>query len=197
MPLSKKASIADQAFNYIINFITPGITEIEVALEIERYIRKHGAENAFDIIVASGVRSSMPHGHASSKAIQEGELVTLDFGAKLEGYHSDMTRTIGVGTVSDEDQRMYAAVLEAQEAALAALAPEKDGKEIDILVRETLKKHQLETYFTHGLGHGVGLDIHEGPSMNSRTSVILKAGMTVTVEPGVYVPGKSGCELKI
>ena len=194
--IKEAASIADQAFLYIINFITPGITEIEVALEIERYIRKHGAENAFDIIVASGVRSSMPHGHASSKTIQEGELVTLDFGAKLEGYHSDMTRTIGVGTVSDEDQRMYAAVLEAQEAALAALAPEKDGKEIDILVRETLKKHQLETYFTHGLGHGVGLDIHEGPSMNSRTSVILKAGMTVTVEPGVYVPGKSGVRIE-
>ncbi len=194
--IREAASIADQAFHYIINFISPGITEIEVALELERYIRKHGAENAFEIIVASGVRSSMPHGHASSKAIQEGELVTLDFGAKLEGYHSDMTRTIGVGQISDEDQGMYAAVLEAQEAALAALAPEKDGKAIDALVRETLKKYQLDTYFTHGLGHGVGLEIHEGPRMSPRVSETLKAGMTVTVEPGVYIPGKSGVRIE-
>jgi Xaa-Pro aminopeptidase len=194
--IKEAANLTDQAFQYIINFITPGLTEIEVALELERYIRKHGAENAFDIIVASGVRGSMPHGTASAKPIQEGELVTFDFGAKIEGYHSDMTRTIGIGQVSDEDQQMYAAVLEAQEIALAALAPEKDGKNIDALVRETLKKHQLDTYFTHGLGHGVGLDIHEGPRMSPRVSEILKTGMTVTVEPGVYIPGKSGVRIE-
>jgi Xaa-Pro aminopeptidase len=190
------AHISDQAFSYIINFITPGVTEIEVALELERYIRKHGAENAFEIIVASGIRSSMPHGRASAKAIQAGELVTLDFGAKLEGYHSDMTRTIGVGDVPDEQQAMYAALLEAQETALKAIAPEKDGKDIDALVRETLKKYKLDTYFTHGLGHGVGLDIHEGPKMSPKTSEILKTGMTVTVEPGVYLPGQYGARIE-
>jgi Xaa-Pro aminopeptidase len=194
--IKEAAALTDQAFQYIINVITPGLTEIEVALELERYIRKHGAENAFEIIIASGIRSSMPHGVASAKAIQEGELVTLDFGAKIEGYHSDMTRTIGIGQVSDEDQHMYAAVLEAQETALAALAPEKDGKVIDALVRERLQKHQLDTYFTHGLGHGVGLDIHEGPRMSPRVSEMLKTGMTVTVEPGVYIPGKSGVRIE-
>jgi Xaa-Pro aminopeptidase len=190
------AHIADQAFSYIINFITPGVTEIEVALELERYIRKHGAESAFEIIVASGVRSSMPHGHASTKPIATGELVTLDFGAKLEGYHSDMTRTIGVGEVPDEQQEMYAALLSVQEAALNAIATDQDGKAIDAMVRENLKQHKLDTYFTHGLGHGVGLDIHEGPRMSPRESEILKAGMTVTVEPGVYIPGKYGARIE-
>jgi Xaa-Pro aminopeptidase len=190
------AAIADQAFHYIINFISPGITEVEVALELERYIRKHGAENAFEIIVASGVRSSMPHGHASSKAIEDGDLVTLDFGAKINGYHSDMTRTLGVGVISEENQRMYAAVLEAQEAALEALKPGKNGQEVDALVRSILKKHQLDSYFTHGLGHGVGLDIHEGPRMSPRNSDILQTGMTLTVEPGVYIPGQAGVRIE-
>ena len=197
--IKEAAHITDQAFSYIINFIGPGVTEIEVALELERYIRKHSAESAFSIIVASGVRSSMPHGLASNKAIQAGELVTLDFGAKLEGYHSDMTRTIGVGDVSDEQQAMYAALLEAQETALTAIAPGKDGKDIDALVRETLKKHNLDTYFTHGLGHGVGLEIHEGPRMSPRSpkgSEMLKNGMTVTVEPGVYLPGQYGARIE-
>lgn len=194
--IREAATITDQAFHYIINFISPGITEVEVALELERYIRKHGAESAFEIIVASGIRSSMPHGHASAKTIEDGDLVTLDFGARIDGYHSDMTRTLGVGVISEAHQRMYAAVLEAQEAALEALAPGKHGQDIDALVRELLKKHQLESYFTHSLGHGVGLDIHEGPRMSPRNTDILQTGMTVTVEPGVYIPGQAGVRIE-
>jgi Xaa-Pro aminopeptidase len=191
------AALADKAFTYILNVLDSGMTEIEVALELERFLRKQGSEGvAFDIIVASGERSAMPHGLASQKTIQMGELVTLDFGAVLHGYHSDMTRTVGMGDVPDDQQALYAATLETQELALAAIAPKKSGKVIDQLARDNFKKHGLEDYFVHSLGHGVGLEIHEGPTLSQRKEDILEAGMIVTVEPGVYVPGKAGVRIE-
>jgi Xaa-Pro aminopeptidase len=195
--MREAAALADKAFTYILNVLDAGMTEIEVALELERFLRKQGSEGvAFDIIVASGERSAMPHGLASQKTIHMGELVTLDFGAVVHGYHSDMTRTVGMGDVPDDQQALYAATLETQELALAAIGPKKSGKAIDQLARDNFKKHKLDEYFVHSLGHGVGLEIHEGPSLSQRKDDTLEAGMMVTVEPGVYVPGKAGVRIE-
>ena len=195
--IREAAGIADEAFAHILTFIRAGLSELEVALELEAFMRRAGAERkAFDITVASGRRSSMPHGTASPKIIQDGELVTLDFGAVVNGYNSDMTRTVAVGKVSERDRQLYDAVLDAQEAALAALGPEKDGKAVDAVARETLEKYNLEAHFTHSLGHGVGLEVHEAPSLTFRKSDILKPGMVVTVEPGVYLPSEAGVRIE-
>ena len=195
--IREAARIADEAFAHILTFMRAGLSEVEVALELEAFMRRAGAERkAFDITVASGRRSSMPHGTASPKMIQDGELVTLDFGAVVNGYNSDMTRTVAVGKVSEHDRQLYDAVLDAQEVALAALGPNKDGKAVDAVARETLKKYDLEAHFTHSLGHGVGLEVHEAPSLTFRKSDILKPGMVVTVEPGVYLPGEAGVRIE-
>jgi Xaa-Pro aminopeptidase len=191
------AQMTDAAFGHILGVIKVGMTEVDVALELEAFMRRQGAERkAFDITVASGLRSAMPHGTASPKQLQKGELVTLDYGAVVEGYHSDLTRTIALGEISDKAKAIYEAVLETQQTALAALAPEKDGKAIDALARESLKKYGLEGYFSHGLGHGVGLDIHEGPRLSFTKSDTLKPNMVVTVEPGVYIPGELGVRIE-
>ncbi len=195
--MRESAALTDKAFTYILNVLDAGMTELEVALELERFLRKQGSEGvAFNIVVASGERSSMPHGVASQKTIHMGELVTLDFGAVINGYHSDMTRTVGMGDVPDDQQELYAAVLETQELALAATASKKSGKVIDQLARDNLKKHDLEQFFVHSLGHGVGLQIHENPVLSQRREDFLETGMTVTVEPGVYVPGKAGVRIE-
>ncbi len=143
--------------------------------------------------MASGERGALPHARASEKRLQEGELVTLDLGARLEGYHSDMTRTLALGKVEGELRRAFQAVEEALEAALVALAPGKPAKEVDALAREVLKGYGLDRYFVHSLGHGVGLAVHEGPGLSPYAEEVLEAGMVVTVEPGVYLPGLAGC----
>lgn len=195
--MREAAHLTDAAFSYILNIIKPGLGEADIALELESYMRKNGAEGiAFPIIVASGVRSSMPHGTASSKKLATGELITLDFGARLNGYHSDMTRTVALGEVSDEQKRMYQAVLEAQTAVMAALAPEVDAQQLDLMARDILGRHELDSYYSHGLGHGVGLQIHEAPRLSYKVSSILKPGMTVTIEPGVYQPGIAGVRIE-
>ncbi len=195
--LKEAARITDAAFGHILNYIRAGVQEIDVALELERFMRKQGAESkSFEIIVASGYRSAMPHGVASDKVIEMGDLVTLDFGAKFAGYHADMTRAVAVGEISDELKAMYDAVLEAQTTALNALAPGKNGQELDALARSLLAKAGLEQYFSHGLGHGVGLDIHEGPRLSKQVSQVLEPGMAVTVEPGVYIPGNGGVRIE-
>jgi Xaa-Pro aminopeptidase len=195
--LREAARITDRAFEHILDFLKPGTTEIEVALELERFMRTNGAgAKAFGIIVASGPRGAMPHGLASHKPLEDGELVTLDFGAVVGGYHADMTRTVALGEASAELQTVYGVVLEAQEATLAALGPGKSGKAIDRLARDTLARHQLDTYFSHSLGHGVGLEIHERPRLSQRIDDQLAAGMVVTIEPGVYLPGKGGVRIE-
>ncbi len=195
--LREAARIADLAFEAAVAMMRPGVREVEVALELERSMRLAGAEgSAFEIIVASGVRGAMPHGAASQKELAVGELVTLDFGAVVDGYHSDMTRTVAIGEVGAEERRLFDAVLEAQTAALAAVGPGKTGKELDAVARDILAGHGLAEQFSHSLGHGTGLVIHEGPRLSNRSDDVLVPGMVVTVEPGVYFPGFTGLRIE-
>ncbi|WP_299426494.1 aminopeptidase P family protein [uncultured Meiothermus sp.] len=195
--IRKAAALADLGFQHILPFIKPGVQELEVALELEFFLRKNGAEGlAFGITVASGERSSMPHGGVSKRKIQQGELVTLDFGCVVGGYCSDMTRTVAVGKISEELRSIYQAVLEAQILALEAVGPGKRGQDLDMLARNHLASRGYGEYFTHGLGHGVGLFIHEGPSLGQTSEDTLEAGNIVTIEPGVYIPNVAGCRIE-
>lgn len=195
--IRKAAELADQGFEHILPFIKPGVREIEVALELEFFLRKNGSEGlAFGTTVASGERSAMPHGGASERKIRLGDLVTLDFGCVMSGYCSDMTRTVAVGKVSAELQSIYQAVLEAQTLALGAVAPGKKGQELDALARDCINRRGYGEFFTHGLGHGVGLFIHEAPGLSQTSEDVLEAGNMVTIEPGVYIPNVGGCRIE-
>ena len=184
--------IADAAFAAVLPGIVPGVSERSVALKLEQFIQERGGTAAFDFTVASGPRGAMPHGGASERLIGDDELITIDFGAKVDGYHSDMTRTVATGNPSEELRRLYRAVLEAEEAAVAAVKPGASCADLDKLARDILTGHGLGEYFAHSLGHGVGLAIHEGPGLRGTSSEVLEAGMVVTIEPGVYVPGVGG-----
>lgn len=195
--LKKAAQLTDEAFTHILGFLRPGLTEIEVALELERVIRGNGAEAiSFDTVVASGVRSAMPHGVASPKRIERGDLVTLDFGAKVNGYHADMTRAVAIGPISERLRTMYEAVLEAELASLECVRPGASGRELDALARRVLENHGLEQHFAHSLGHGVGLEVHEAPKLSANSQDVLAPGMTVTIEPGVYIPDFGGVRIE-
>ncbi len=189
-------ALADRVFAEVRPNIQAGVRELDVALELEQGLRRAGAEVGFAVIVASGPRGAMPHGVASDRVIEDGELVTIDFGARLNGYHSDMTRTVAVGTPSEELRRVYNAVLEAEEAAVAAVRPGVKGGDLDALAREILNRHHLGEAFAHSLGHGVGLKIHEGPSLRAGSEDVLEPGMVVTVEPGAYLPGVGGVRIE-
>lgn len=195
--LQEAARITDAAFSHILGFMKAGQRELDVALELSRFMRDQGADgDSFDIIVAGGHRSAMPHGVASDRVLQAGDLVTLDFGASYRGYHADMTRAVAVGELSQELQDMYAAVKLALETARDALRPGLTGSEVDELARAVLRERDLEALFTHSLGHGTGLQIHEEPRLSSRSSTVLEPGMVVTVEPGVYRNGFGGVRIE-
>jgi Xaa-Pro aminopeptidase len=195
--IREAAAIADAGFKHIQRFLRPGVQEREVALELEFFMRRQGAEKeAFETIVASGVRSSLPHGRASDKKLGPGEFVTLDFGAVIRGYHSDCTRTVALGHVSPRQREIYDLVLTAQQTALAGLRPGVNARDVDALARQVIADAGHGEHFGHGLGHGVGLAIHEGPTLSPREDATLEAGMTVTVEPGVYLPGWGGVRIE-
>ncbi len=195
--IRQAAQIADRGFEHILPFIKPGAREVDIALELEFFCRKHGSEGmAFGTTVASGERSAMPHGGATVRQIQDGDLVTLDFGCAVGGYLSDMTRTVGVGSVGENLQKLYQAVLEAQTKALQAVAPGISGKDLDGVARGHLESLGYGQYFTHGLGHGVGLFIHEGPSLSQISEDVLEPGNALTIEPGVYIPQVGGCRIE-
>ncbi|KAB8128459.1 aminopeptidase P family protein [Gracilibacillus oryzae] len=195
--LKKACNIVDQTFEHILNYIKPGVKEIDVANELEFYMRKLGAQSSsFDIIVASGYRSALPHGVASEKEIKAGELVTMDFGALYQGYCSDITRTVAVGEISDELHNIYDIVLEAQKRGVAGIKPGLTAKEADALTRDYIKSKGYGEYFGHSTGHGLGLEVHEVPGLSFRSDEILKSGMVVTVEPGIYVPETGGCRIE-
>ncbi|GAV22383.1 M24 family metallopeptidase [Carboxydothermus pertinax] len=195
--IKKACSIADDAFSHLLKRITSGMTEKELAWELEKYMREAGAEDlAFDTIVASGERGALPHGVATSKKITPGEMITLDFGAKFQGYHSDITRTIALGEPPAKMLEIYEIVLEAQEAALNALKPGAFAVDVDRVARDIIAKAGYAEYFGHGLGHGVGLNIHEGPRLSPKGKAVLQPGMVVTVEPGIYLPGIGGVRIE-
>ncbi len=191
------AEIANLAFVHILDFIKPGVTERDIALELEFFMRHKGADAlAFDTIAASGERGSLPHAVPSSRALKNGDFVTLDFGAKWNGYCSDMTRTVGLGAISAEQKNVYRIVLEAQKAASAVIAANVSASVADSVAREMISGAGYGEYFGHGLGHGVGLEIHEAPTLNALSKDVLKTDMTVTIEPGIYIPGKFGVRIE-
>jgi Xaa-Pro aminopeptidase len=192
----RAAEITDAAFDHILEFLKPGCQEVEIALELERFMRQAGANIGFEIIVASGPRSAMPHGLASRRIMQPGELVTLDFGAEISGYHADMTRTVSLGEPSEQHRAIYEQVLEVQLASLKAVGPGVSCAHLDHVARNCFEHQGFANQFAHSLGHGVGLEIHEAPMLSQRSDDILEAGMVVTVEPGVYFPGNVGVRIE-
>lgn len=191
------AKIADKAFEHILNYIKPGVRELDIANELEYFMRKEGASSSsFEIIVASGIRSSLPHGAASNKKISHGELVTLDFGALYNGYCSDITRTVAVGKISDQLKEIYDVVLTAQRIGVEGIKPGMKASEADALTRNYITEQGYGNYFGHSTGHGIGLEIHEGPALSPRSDVALEEGMVVTVEPGIYLPNIGGCRIE-
>lgn len=191
------ADIADAAFKHILEFIRPGISELEVSNELEFFMRKAGAtSSSFDIIVASGYRSALPHGVASDKIIEAGDFVTLDFGAYYKGYVSDITRTLAVGNPDQKLKDIYDIVLEAQLRGMDGIKPGMTGKEADALTRDYITEKGYGEYFGHSTGHGIGLEVHEGPGLSMKSDVILEPGMVVTVEPGIYIPGLGGVRIE-
>jgi Xaa-Pro aminopeptidase len=189
--------LADDAFEHIAGYLRTGISERDVALELEFFMRKNGAEKAaFEIIVASGPRSALPHGRAGDRRITAGDFVTMDFGAVYKGYHSDITRTVVVGKASARQREIYDLVRAAQQAGVDAVAAGKTGREVDAVARRVISDAGYGDYFGHGLGHGLGLAIHEEPRLSPVGDEVLAPNMTVTVEPGVYFPDWGGVRIE-
>lgn len=189
-------SVTETAFNEILPFIKEGVTEIEIAARLEYIMLKNGCELAFDSIVAFGENGSKPHAHRSERKLRRGEFVTMDFGAKYKGYCSDMTRTVALGTVDERKARAYNAVLEANKLAEKAIKIGEKCCDIDAVARNYLAKFSLDKFFSHSLGHSVGVDIHEMPAFSPRCEEVLKEGMIITVEPGVYLEGEFGLRIE-
>ncbi|RFA32793.1 Xaa-Pro dipeptidase [Virgibacillus dokdonensis] len=195
--MKKAAKIADDAFDHIQSYIKPGVREIDISNELEFFMRKQGAtSSSFDIIVASGYRSALPHGVASNKKIQSGELVTMDYGALYQGYCSDITRTVAVGEINDQLHSIYHIVLEAQLRGVTAIKPGVTGKEADAATRDYIKENGYGEFFGHSTGHGLGMEVHEAPSLSFKSEKPLEKGMVVTVEPGIYIPEVGGCRIE-
>lgn len=189
--------IGDEAFSYVLQKIHAGMTEREVALVLEFYMKAEGASAlSFETIAASGVRSAMPHGAASDKVIENGDFLTLDFGCVFEGYCSDMTRTVVIGSASDRQKEIYSVVLKAQEAAISEIAAGKPCSHIDAVARRIIADAGYGKYFSHGLGHSVGIEIHESPSLSPKCAETLKNGHVITVEPGIYIEGFGGVRIE-
>jgi Xaa-Pro aminopeptidase len=195
--ISKCAALGDRCFSYILGYIIPGMSEKQVAAEIERFLYDNGAEAlAFETICVSGVNSNQPHGVPSDKIIEKGEFLTMDFGAVIDGYCGDMTRTIAIGSASPEMRNVYAVVLEAQLAAIDFIKAGVRCFDADKVARDIITKAGYGEYFPHGLGHGVGTEVHEPPTLNSKSEEVLEKDMIVTIEPGIYIPDKFGVRIE-
>lgn len=190
-------AVSDGAFEHVLSYIRPGVSEFEIAARLEYFMRRQGAQKpSFDTIIGSGYRGALPHGTASQRKVETGDLIVLDFGADKDSYCSDITRTVAVGKASQEQRKIYAIVLEAQLAALEAVKPGKQCCEIDRVAREIIAGHGYGDYFGHGLGHGVGMEVHESPALNARNQAELVPGMIITVEPGIYIDGWGGVRIE-
>jgi len=195
--MTEAAALGNRIFDAVLPHIQSGVSETEIAASLEFFARSMGAEGmSFETIVASGPRSALPHGRASSHKTPRNGFVTLDFGVILKGYCSDMTRTVCVGKPGAAERSAYAAVLEAQEAGVAAVKPGATCGEVDEAARGSLRTAGLAKYFTHSTGHGVGLEIHESPRIGAGQTMELKPGMVITIEPGIYMPGKFGIRIE-
>jgi Xaa-Pro aminopeptidase len=195
--IKKAVKISEKAYNEILSLIKPGVKEKDIALELEYQMRSLGAEaSAFDIIVASGQRSSMPHGVASDKKLRKGDFITIDFGCFFKGYTSDITRTVVLGKANAKQKEVYDIVLKAQVAACKAVKPGLACSRLDGVARDIIMKAGYGDYFGHGLGHGIGLIVHDGPIMNARSVETLRANMVVTIEPGIYIPNWGGVRIE-
>ncbi len=195
--IAEAARIADAAFQSILPLLKPGISEQDLAVELEYRLRKGGSERLpFEIIVASGERSALPHGTAGSRIIKEGEPVTVDFGAVYKDYCSDMTRTFLFGTPSAKLQEVYNTVLQGQEMVLNSLRPGQKAAAADAIVRSFFQQLGYGEYFGHGLGHGVGLEVHELPTLSPQGESLLEEAMVFTLEPGIYIGGWGGIRIE-
>lgn len=195
--IRRAEAIGDEAFTHILDVIKPGISEKEISLELEFYMKKQGASKlSFDTIVASGANSSMPHAQVTDKKIENGDFVTMDFGCVYKGYCSDMTRTVAVGKPTEEMRKVYRIVLDANLRAMDGIREGMKCSDVDALARDYIKDMGYGDYFGHGLGHGVGLEIHEEPRFSPKCDVITKAGMAITDEPGIYLPGRFGVRIE-
>lgn len=195
--LREAQAITEAAYEYILPRMAPGRSEAEIALELEIYMRRHGAEAvAFDLIVVSGQKSSMPHGVPGNKLLEIGDFVTMDTGAVFEGMHSDMTRTVAIGRVDEEQKHVYEVVLEAQRAAIAAVRDGVSCAAVDEAARSVIDAAGYGKYFGHSTGHSVGYEIHETPSFSPSSKDTAHAGMVITVEPGIYLPGRFGVRIE-
>jgi len=195
--LSAVAALSSHSLAAILADIKPGVREMDIALALELEMRRRGADGkAFDFIVASGIRGAMPHGVASSKIIQSGELVTIDFGALKDGYHSDETVTVACGRPGFRAEEIHSIVIRAHDLAISAVRPGISCKDLDEVARGYIREKGYGDYFGHGLGHGVGLEIHEMPTLSTRSSTLLDDGMVITIEPGIYIPGFGGVRIE-
>lgn len=194
--IRQACGVADACFLHVIRMIQPGVSEWDVSLDIEFFIRRSGFELAFEPIVVSGERSARPHGKASEKKLEVGDFVTMDFGAKVDGYCSDITRTVVVGPANDRHREVYGQVLKAQLASIDAMKPGARASEVDGLARTVFDEIGLAKYFGHGLGHGLGSLVHDTGRMNATSEDVLEPGQVWTVEPGVYIPGFGGVRIE-
>ena len=194
--IGRACALTAACFAHLLDFVQPGMAELEVAWELDRFFRVHGAEGlAFEPIVLAGARASMPHGRPSPARIARGNVLLLDFGCVVDGYRSDMSRTLFVGEVPDEIRQLHDAVREAQAAAIEAIAVGVNGQEVDAVARRRIVAAGVEPY-GHGLGHGIGLETHEPPRLRRSEAFTLEAGMVFSIEPGIYLPGVTGIRIE-
>lgn len=195
--LRTSQALAEAAFSYVLPRLAVGRTELEVAAEIEFFMRKNGAtEPSFPTICVSGARSSLPHGTPSQKTLERGDFITLDFGCMLDGYASDMTRTVCLGKATDEMKAVYDTVLRAQASALAKVSAGVLGKVVDAAARDVIRDAGYGEYFGHSTGHGIGLSVHEAPNFAPSAELVIPSGACLSVEPGIYLPGKFGVRIE-
>ncbi len=195
--IMKAEAMGDACFSHILDFMKVGMTEQQVADEIERFLLSLGAEGlSFPTICVSGTRTEFPHGEPSDKVIEEGDLVTIDMGAIVNGYCGDMTRTVAMGHVTDEQRKVYDIVLRAQLAGLAAVKTGAKCFDVDKVCRDIITEAGYGEYYVHGTGHGVGTEVHESPTLNAKSKETLEEFMPVTIEPGIYLPGKFGVRIE-
>ena len=195
--IKKAAEITDLVFSEVLDIIQPGLVELDLAAEIEYRMKGFGSSSPYyETIIASGRRAALPHGIASNKKIQKGDFVTMDFGAVVDGYTADLTRTVMVGKANAKQKEVYSLVLKAQQRAVDKVMPGIKACDLDKVARDIIDKGRYGKYFGHGLGHGIGLLVHDNPAVNPTNQIPLEAGMVITIEPGIYIPNWGGVRIE-